>query len=422
MIIPSDVSISALMFALGAEKFNPSIHPNEIKPVRKSWEIFLAKARKRFLINELIIKNGLSTDNLKGVVLELDDASSELTNELLRQGYPAEKTSMYELLNQPTNIQNIPSFGITTSHNQIEHLLSISEANQLFNRAAPLSSYGMVYQIHSADDPAFEWDSSHLIKIKGEDWDTFFKEWAVLHANEGWNYLGNHRGAPARPRNFMLEKNGSFPFYKHYEEQTVRKIVAELTIANGISASRIPLVFLSFGIAHENPYLLSGLIGAIHALDALDGYVARKGFGNSPHGPMIDVYSDHLVEAISMFEFAYKMDIVPHAVPWILTARNVSVDILRFLNAIKTQKGTPESHPHEAFGTTGEKGRIERLGYGLIKAIGGMVIPVVPNSGIYVSSAHIAASVARALPVWTSERSKQICESVVDLIKKRVNN
>jgi len=258
--------------------------------------------------------------------------------------------------------------------------------------------------------------------MAGNEWDEFFINWTQNHAKEGWAYLGNHRGAPGRPRNFVLEKNGSFPFYKHYEEQTIRKIVAELTVANGISASRIPLVFLAFGIAKENPYLLSGLIGAIHALDALDGYVARKGFGNSPQGPMVDVYSDHLVEVISMYEFAYNMGLIPHAVPWILTARNASTDILRFLNAVATQSGTPENHPHEAFGTVGKKGRIERLGYGIIKAIGGMVIPVVPNSGIYVSSILVGASVIRAIPVWTSQRSKQICNEVVELIKERIRH
>ena len=415
MLSMTDQSISTLLLALSAER----IHPNEIEPIRKGWETFLAKARKRFLIDELIIKNGLSVENLRGFVLEIDDASSELTREIINQGYSADRVSMYSLLN-PTNQK--PAYGIVASHNQLEHLPRLSDVNDLLNNAASLSSYGMTHQVHAVDDPAFDWDPSHLIKIKGNEWDLFFKEWAELHAKEGWTYLGNHRGAPGRPRNFVLEKNGSFPFYIHYEEQAVRKIIAELTVANGISASRIPLLFLAFGIGQQNPYLLSGLIGAIHSLDALDGYAARKGFGNSPQGPMIDIYSDHLVEAITMYEFAYKMDLVPHVVPWILTARNISTDTLRFLNAIKTQKGTSENHPHEAFGTIGKKGRMARLGYGLTKAIGDMVIPVIPNSGIYVSSVHIAASIARAMPVWTSERSKQICNEVVEAITKRLHH
>jgi phosphatidylglycerophosphate synthase len=417
MLNLSDNSISAFMLMLNAER----IHLNEIKPVRKSWEIFLAKARKKFLIDELTIKNGLSTDNLKGSVLEIDDASSELTDELLNHGYTAEKVSRYRLVN-PINIPNMPVYGITTSHNQIEHLSSFSDVNNLLNNAASLSRYGMIHQIHAIDDPAFDWDPSHLMRIKGDEWHEFFKKWAEIHAGEGWSYLGNHKGFPGRPRNFVLEKNGSFPFYQHYEEHTIRRIIAELTVANGISASRIPLLFLAFGIGQENPYLLSGLIGAIHALDAADGYMARKGFGNSPQGPMIDIYSDHLVEAITMYEFAYKMNLIPHVVPWILTARNMSTDILRFLNAIKTQKGTLENHPHEAFGTTGKKGRIERLAYGLIKAIGDMIIPVVPNSGICVSSIHITTSIARAMPVWTSERTKQIHNDVFKLIKSRIRH
>jgi phosphatidylglycerophosphate synthase len=416
MLSLSDNSIPALVLILNAER----IHPNEIRPVRKGWETFLAKARKRFLIDELIEKNGLSVNNLRGSILEIDDASSELTHELLAQKYVAEKISMSSLVNFH-NIPNSQTYGIVSSHNQIEHLTSLSDATKLLDNATCLSQYGMVHQVHASDDPAFEWDPSHSIKISGNEWDLFFKNWAEVHAGDGWAYLGNHRGFPGRPRNFVLEKNGSFPFYQHYEEQTIRKIIAELTVANGISTSRIPLLFLAFGIGQDNPYLLSGLIGVIHALDAADGYIARKGFGNSPQGPMIDIYSDHLVEAITMYEFAYKMNLIPHTVPWILTARNMSTDILRFLNAIKTQKGTPENHPHEAFGTTGKKGRIARLTYGLTKAIGDMIIPVVPNSGIYVSSIHIATSIARAMPIWTSERTKRISNEVFKAIKNKTH-
>ena len=65
-----DQSIPTFLLALSAER----IHPNEIKPVRKNWETFLAKARKRFLIDELTIKNGLSVENLKGSVLEIDES------------------------------------------------------------------------------------------------------------------------------------------------------------------------------------------------------------------------------------------------------------------------------------------------------------------------------------------------------------
>ena len=415
MLNMTDQSISALLLTLSTER----IHPNEIKPVRKSWEVFLAKARKRFLIDELTVKNGLSVGNLKGSVLEIDNASSELTREIRNQGFSADKVSMYSLLNPLDRVQK-PSHGIIASHNQLEHLPNLSDVNELLNNAALLSNYGMVHQIHASDDPAFDWDPSHSVKLTGKEWDLFFKKWAELNAKDGWTYLGNHRGAPSRPKNFVLEKNGSFPLYKHYEEGSVRKMIAELTIANGISASRIPLLFLAFGLGKENPYLLAGLIGTIHALDAADGYVARRGFGNSPQGPMVDIYSDHIVEAIIMYEYAYKMGVVPHVIPWVLTTRNISTDILRFLNAIKTQQGTPENHPHEAFGTKGKIGRIKRLGYGLIKAIGDMAIPVVPNSGVYVSSIHVAASISRAIPVWTSERSKQICSEILETIKKRV--
>lgn len=388
--------------------------PEYIPSVKKNWELFLASARKRFIVDNLIIKNGLSLNPSGNVVLEIDDFESELSNILNESGVKARKITSSSFLSteQPGDTDFV------VSHNQIEHLNSWDKAKQLINKSASISKYGMVHQIHSSDDPAFGWDESHNLKFTGNEWDQYFTSWAQSNAHNGWSYLGNHRGAPGRPRNFVFEKDGSLPFYSHYERQAIRKLIAELTVANGISTSRIPLLLLSFGLAKDNPYLLSGLIGGIHALDAIDGHVARKGWGMSPHGPMIDIYADHITEAITMFEFAYDMKVIPKQVPWILTARNISTDLLRFTNALNSQAGTPQHHPHEGFGTVGKAGRAARLRYGLIKALGDMVIPIFPQSGIYISGIHVAESFNRALPVWTSPTSQKIYEDFLNKVLK----
>lgn len=380
----------------------------------EGWQFFLAEARMRFLIDELLIKNHLSTSLLSGEILEVDGGVSLLPTILARNGVRCESVGLRSFLEKT----DTGLFGLGVSHNQLEHYKSISEVEHVLGLMSNQSSYGMVHQVHATDDPAFEWDREHHLRMRSVEWEEYFKNWAKRNQDLGWVYLGNHRGAPGRPKNFILERNGSLPFYRHYEEQTIRKIIAELTVANGISLARIPLVLLSFSLAKEKPYLLSALLGVVHALDALDGYAGRKGFG-SPMGSLSDIFSDHVVEAITMFEYAYGKGYIPVSHPWLAVARNISVDMLRLYNAFKVGVGTPDANPHEAFGTRGPEGRKNKVLYGLTKAIGDMAIPIVPRFGMYISGIHIAASLARAMPVWTSPTSQGIYKEILGTILTR---
>lgn len=403
----------AFLFLLPVERVLNN--PDEIKRFsQEGWQLFLAEARKRFLVDELIWKNNLSTENLAGEVLEIDGGVSKLGLVLARNGLRLQQQDLY---NYSHNTQG--KFALGVIHNQLEHYPSLSFVNSALSFMAERSAYGMVHQVHAVDDPLFNLDSTHHLRMTSSEWEDYFKEWASNHQEEGWEYLGSHRGSPGRPKNFVIERNGSLPFYAHYEQQTIRKITAELTAANGISAARIPLLLLSLSLAKNNPYMLSAMVGVVHALDAADGYAARKGFGNSPFGPTVDVLSDHLVEAITMFDYAYQKGLIPKEVPWLLASRNISTNFLRFYNAFKV--GVENSHPHETFGTTGDAGRRFRLLYGLTKALGDMVIPIAPRLGLTVSVAHIAASVTRAIPVWTSPTSQQIYKEILSSItnKKR---
>lgn len=213
-----------------------------------------------------------------------------------------------------------------------------------------------------------------------------------------------------------MERNGSLPFYNYYDQQTIRRIIAELTLANGISTSRIPLLLLSLSIAKDNPYLLAGLVGVVHAMDALDGHVARKGLGNSPLGPHIDIETDHVVEGLILFHYAYNKNYIPKSSFWVLSARNLSTDFLRLYNAFKVGIGTAKANPHQAFGT---ENRLERLSYGLIKAIGDIAIPIIPKLGLEITASHIGASLARAIPAWTNPISQQLYREFLGAILGR---
>lgn len=401
---------SNLLFVLPVERI---VHDREHtkRIALEGWQIFLSEARKRFL-TDLISKNGLVTSSLNGEVLEIDGGPSRLRDSLKIAGLRTITVDLQTALGEPT----ASKYGLGVSHNQLEHFRSLDDAEKALYFLGNQSVYGMVNQVHAVDDPYFNWDKTHRIKMTSQQWEEFFRDWAKRNENDEWTYLGGHRGAPGRPKNFVLERNGNLPFYSFYEEQAIRKIVAELTVANGISLSRIPLLILALSIGKDKPYLLSGMLASVHALDALDGYVARKGLGNSPFGPMIDVLSDHFVEAITMFEYAYDRNFIPRKTPWIITARNISSDILRLHNAFRVGVGTKEAHPHEAFGTNGEPGRKTKFLYGLTKALGDMTIPIIPKMGIYLSGIHVGFSIARAMPVWTSPTSQQIYKDLMQKI------
>ena len=233
---------------------------------------------------------------------------------------------------------------------------------------------------------------------------------------EGWEYLGNHQGMNGRPANYVLEKNGCLPFYSHYDKSFTRRLVKEITAANVVSISRIPLLLTSFAVARDNPWLLSSLLATIFALDAVDGSLARKGFGNSSAGPHIDILSDHIVEFITVFEFAYNLNAIPHEVPWILAARDAVTDFMRLYNAVFLSNDATSAHPHASFGTFDKVGRVMSFG---VKTVEAVTVPIIPSLGIYLSTAHVLTSLYRGLPVITSDKSKKIYKHILERLKNR---
>lgn len=386
--------------------------PQAVEMAKSSWQHLLAEARTRFIYDELIVGNGIE-ESRDGYVLEVDHGVSKLEGSLLHRGLA---TRTVAPINMIGILQQHHEYSLGVSHNSLEHLDGLQCVDFVVTAMARASRHGMIHQVHAIDDPAFEWDRSHQTRLSGEQWEAFFVQWAQQHQDEGWTYAGNHRGASGRPKNHILERNGSIPFYVDYDKQIMRKIVGELSLANGISLGRIPLLLASFDIAKDNPLLLSGLIGAVHALDTVDGYVSRKGLGNSPLGPHIDIAVDHFAELYIAYQYAYEMGFISKSIPWIFSVRNASVDFLRLYNAVsKSSHGA--THPHEAFGTTGQSGRKARALYGAIKGLGDMIIPIFPKAGKSISAIHAVASLYRALPVWNSPRAREISKELFEKMK-----
>lgn len=383
----------------------------QIDKTKEGWQNFLARARSRFLV-EMLDKNTL--DVTKGI-LEIDEGTSLLGGALARNGIRSKIIKPFEIVSaNPTGV-----YGLGVSHTQLEHFSSLDQVDQSLNFLAQRSAYGMVHQVHAANDPGFELDPTHYLRKTAYQWEHYFQSWAEDHAAQGWVYLGKHRGAPARPYNFVLERDGSLPFYKYYDKQVTRRVVAELSLANGISVGRIPLLLYAFSFAKDNPVALSALILVVHALDAADGFAARKGFGNSPLGPSVDIGVDHFVELYTTFQFAYEMHYIPEWVFKALASRDAFVDFLRIYNMCRVGLDAQTAHPHEAFGTKSDfSGKVSKTLYEMVKAFGDATIAVVPSLGFNISLMHMAASFYRAMPVITSSTSKEIYRDIYMHVQK----
>ncbi len=401
------------LVVLSSERISPK---NGIDMAKSSWQYFLAEVRTQFIYDELIKENGLG-EGKDGYVLEIDNGISKLTDVFNKYELKAHRKSTQEI----TSLQTADEYSLGISHNQLEHLETLDKVETMLNQLAKHSLYGMVHQVHAVDDPAFEWDRTHTIRLTGNEWEYFFRSWAEKHHDEGWTYLGNHRGASGRPLNHVLERNGNLPYYTHYDKTLIRQFISEFTFANGITIARLPLLLASFAIAKDDPYLLAGLLGVVHGLDAVDGLIARQGFGNSRYGPILDITIDHLIELYTAFEYAYNFGVIPKSYPWVLTIRNLSVDFLRFYNGVTKSFSSGDAHPHKAFGTQKENSKKARLTYGLRKALGDITIPIIPSLGYVISSAHVLESLVRAEPVLNSTRAKEITIEILNKIKTASN-
>ncbi|MEC4679546.1 MAG: CDP-alcohol phosphatidyltransferase family protein [Nitrospirota bacterium] len=102
-------------------------------------------------------------------------------------------------------------------------------------------------------------------------------------------------------------------------------------VANLITLARVILVFVVIALLGQDFYLdilMIAMTGFILALDAVDGYVARKRKETSDFGALFDIVGDRVVENIYWIYFAV-VGLIPFWLPMIVLARGFVTDGIR---------------------------------------------------------------------------------------------
>ena len=102
-------------------------------------------------------------------------------------------------------------------------------------------------------------------------------------------------------------------------------------IANLITLARLILVFVVVALFGQNVYLdvlMIMVTALILALDAVDGYIARKRNEASDFGALFDIVGDRIVENVYWVYFAV-VGVIPFWLPIIVLARGFVTDGLR---------------------------------------------------------------------------------------------
>ena len=102
-------------------------------------------------------------------------------------------------------------------------------------------------------------------------------------------------------------------------------------VANLITLARVILVFVVIAFLGQDFYLdilMIAMTGFILALDAVDGYVARKRKETSDFGALFDIVGDRVVENIYWIYFAV-VGLIPFWLPMIVLARGFVTDGIR---------------------------------------------------------------------------------------------
>lgn len=110
---------------------------------------------------------------------------------------------------------------------------------------------------------------------------------------------------------------------------------------NKISMLRVGVGFLAVGLFGHGVWAnLAGVVLTVTAiaLDALDGYVARRKNMATPEGAQIDILGDRMIENVYFTYFAV-IGMVSVWVPVLFFARGAATDFLRGLAAKKGRSG-----------------------------------------------------------------------------------
>lgn len=140
-------------------------------------------------------------------------------------------------------------------------------------------------------------------------------------------------------------------------------------MANLITLGRFCLLFLLVGMAYRaSPtwqLLNAPFVIFIIALDAVDGYVARRRGETSMFGSIFDIAVDRVVENVLWIVLG-DLGLLPMWVAIVFVARGAIVDTIRY--AVMSGRATPFGIMHSRLGRALVAGRLMRGLYGAIKA------------------------------------------------------
>jgi CDP-diacylglycerol--glycerol-3-phosphate 3-phosphatidyltransferase len=141
-------------------------------------------------------------------------------------------------------------------------------------------------------------------------------------------------------------------------------------VANLITTFRLCLLFIVVWLAYNAPphvqLLTPVLLAVAFALDAVDGYVARRRGEESLFGSIYDIAADRIVENVLWVALA-DLDLVPVWVALVFITRGILVDAVRSVGA--SEGRSPFSLTRSAIGRFLVGGRFMRSAYAVLKAV-----------------------------------------------------
>lgn len=202
-------------------------------------------------------------------------------------------------------------------------------------------------------------------------------------------------------------------------------------LANSITLLRVLLTFVVIALFQRNVYvdmMILGTIALIFALDAVDGYIARKQNQTSDVGAMLDVVGDRIIENSFWFYFAFHR-MIPLWMPIVVLSRGILTDnVKRFATHQKKTTLAANTGTLSTWTRYLTNSRVSRGIYGCAKAVtflylGSVMLLKQANfqvgcihhlerPGVVLSIVTVAMCLIRGLPVvvdgWHSLNRNQI--------------
>jgi CDP-diacylglycerol--glycerol-3-phosphate 3-phosphatidyltransferase len=181
-------------------------------------------------------------------------------------------------------------------------------------------------------------------------------------------------------------------------------MLVQLLSPNVITLVRVGVAFLSVALfgrgVYANVAALALLVVAL-ALDAVDGYVARRFKLTSDIGAAFDIAADRVVESVYWIFFA-SVGLIPFWIPAIVIARGCLTDFLRAVAFTQGQTAFGEKTMMRTWwGRMLTGSRVSRAAYGIIKC-----------AAFFLLGLWLAAADLPSLPAWRELFAVELIEAL----------